>query len=318
MGVAAAGVNDDMILKYALEYFLAPEKTSGHEHTYGDRLKSQWDPIVEKLRSSPGTRRAVALIARVEDISSQYPPCVRELNFFFKAPDYKRLHTTVFMRSWDAFGASNPDMGSFQLAAEMLASRLGVPTGTLTVLATNAHVYEEMIDTIRDMLKETKPAPKPVPTRGKLAGECKDCGGDLIYVRGTRMTVKMCLDCDRDKVGVRNYLQRTKSYRKGYRFERRIKRVFEGMGARVFRCAGSKPLDLVIVWPDGVTEFVECKSYPNPWSSDYKMAAEISKIIRRTIIFVHPTSNRRELIFELIGPNGLLGIWGDKDGKEMA
>ena len=49
-------------------------------------------------------------------------------------------------------------------------------------------------------------------------------------------------------------------YRKGYRFEHRVKRYLEGKGYKVFRIAGSKPIDLIAI--SGKTVFlIECKSH---------------------------------------------------------
>ncbi len=50
-----------------------------------------------------------------------------------------------------------------------------------------------------------------------------------------------------------------RNYRKGYRFERRVKRYLEKKGYRVFRIAGSKPIDLIAIAPKRVY-LIECKS----------------------------------------------------------
>ncbi len=48
-------------------------------------------------------------------------------------------------------------------------------------------------------------------------------------------------------------------YRKGYRFEIRVKKHLERLGYRVFRLAGSKPLDLIAMYM-GEIYLVECKT----------------------------------------------------------
>jgi len=50
-----------------------------------------------------------------------------------------------------------------------------------------------------------------------------------------------------------------KRYRKGYRFEIRVKKFLEKRGYKVFRAAGSKPLDLIAVSSDKIY-FIECKA----------------------------------------------------------
>ncbi|HEW93091.1 hypothetical protein DRN84_02135 [Candidatus Geothermarchaeota archaeon] len=47
-------------------------------------------------------------------------------------------------------------------------------------------------------------------------------------------------------------------YRKGYRFEVRVRKFLEGLGYKVFRSAGSKPLDLIAFSRDRIF-FIECK-----------------------------------------------------------
>jgi len=49
------------------------------------------------------------------------------------------------------------------------------------------------------------------------------------------------------------------NYRKGRRLEYMVKRLFEARGWTVFRCAGSKPLDLV-AFKNGFVTLIECKT----------------------------------------------------------
>lgn len=102
-------------------------------------------------------------------------------------------------------------------------------------------------------------------------------------------------------------LLRFSNYRKGANFERLVKRLFEAAGATVFRCAGSKPLDLVVIWPNGVTDFVECKSYSNLWSTDIKKVAAIAADMNRKVIFANKEGS--SILYRIIGPDGIEGIW---------
>jgi len=47
-------------------------------------------------------------------------------------------------------------------------------------------------------------------------------------------------------------------YKRGYNFERRVRKYLEGLGYTVFRAAGSKPIDL-IVFTHGAGFILECK-----------------------------------------------------------
>ena len=50
-----------------------------------------------------------------------------------------------------------------------------------------------------------------------------------------------------------------KRYRKGYLFEIRVKKYLERRGYRVFRAAGSKPLDLIALSHENIY-LIECKA----------------------------------------------------------
>lgn len=144
----SAGYSEKMLYTYFGDYFFIGEE-SGHEHNYGNRLHTPFDQfqaVADMLIKCPHTRRAIMLIARPEDLSSKFAPCVRELNFYMPPPNYDTLCTTVFVRSWDVYAAGNPDLASFQLAAEVVSRIIKEPTGSLTVLATNAHIYKKSLE----------------------------------------------------------------------------------------------------------------------------------------------------------------------------
>jgi len=50
-----------------------------------------------------------------------------------------------------------------------------------------------------------------------------------------------------------------KRYAKGYKFEQVICKAYEAGGWQVFRCAGSKPVDLVCLKRDHQPLLVECR-----------------------------------------------------------
>lgn len=94
------------------------------------------------------------------------------------------------------------------------------------------------------------------------------------------------------------------SYRKGVRFERKIKEDLEREGAFVVRCAGSKPFDLVAFWPSGEVDAIECKSYPEITRADINKCADLAKRMKRNILLVFP------------GPKGL--VWTVIDAEGIA
>jgi thymidylate synthase len=149
-----APLSEDFITTYAYTRLITPEKETDETYTYGERLRRigfggttiDFDQIAiasEILKRSPETRRCVMVIARPDDLVSEDPPCMREINLWLEQPDFKRMHMSVFFRSWDTYKAANANLGALQLMQEEIASTLNVKTGTITVFATNAHIYEK-------------------------------------------------------------------------------------------------------------------------------------------------------------------------------
>ena len=57
-------------------------------------------------------------------------------------------------------------------------------------------------------------------------------------------------------------------YRRGRSFEYTVKRKLEVLGYRVFRCAGSKPVDLIAISKEMGVVLVECKARQKVLKSD--------------------------------------------------
>ena len=153
MAADGSGYTEKMLWDYWTEYFFLGIDTE-HAHNYGKRLKEpvdQYQLVANMIREVPYTRRAVMVIPIPDDLLSEYSPCVRELNFYCTPPGYNKVNLTVMMRSWDVYSAGNPDLASFQLANEMVAAIAGKETGSLTVLATNAHIYKRSLEVMANM-----------------------------------------------------------------------------------------------------------------------------------------------------------------------
>jgi len=156
MACEKAGYTEKMLWDYWANYFFIGAD-SEHAHSYAKRLKEpvdQYQLVANMLREIPYSRRAVMVISKPEDLLSEYAPCVRELNFYCLPPDYDKINLTVMMRSWDVYSAGNPDLASFQMANEMVAKLADKETGTLTVLATNAHIYKRTLKVLVAMKRD--------------------------------------------------------------------------------------------------------------------------------------------------------------------
>ena len=55
-------------------------------------------------------------------------------------------------------------------------------------------------------------------------------------------------------------MNRLNRYRKGYLWELEVKKRWETQGWTVFRCAGSKPVDLIALQAQCLPRLIECKT----------------------------------------------------------
>lgn len=130
------------------DQLLSNRNDSHFDYTYGERLFSygfgETDQIVyviEKLKDAPTSRRAIAITwVPTWDHLSNHVPCMQTLNFLYRDG---KLHLTTFFRSWDAKRAALPNIYGLNKLNEYVAREVGVESGSLTVVAVSAHIYEE-------------------------------------------------------------------------------------------------------------------------------------------------------------------------------
>ena len=160
-----APTTEEFITTYAYTKVLTDVKEKDESYTYGERLRTvefmgttlqynQFEKALAKLKESPRTRRCVLVIARPWDIENPEPPCMREIHLWLEPPEFKKTHLTAFFRSWDAYKAANANLGALQLMQEEIAQSLNVQTGTMTVFASNAHIYERDFPFVQKWLEK--------------------------------------------------------------------------------------------------------------------------------------------------------------------
>ncbi len=142
------------VMVYAYEH-LAKElkEETDHPYTYRERIGNQLDYVIKKLRNSFSegfiTRQAVITISRVEDLESIDPPCFQAMQF--QILPNKKLYTSIYIRSWDALGASNANMVLWKVLAEKVLKEIkGARWGSMTVFCGNAHVYKRDFQYFQD------------------------------------------------------------------------------------------------------------------------------------------------------------------------
>lgn len=117
-----------------------------------DGKSSQWDTIVDLLRSDPYTRRAViSLYNGEEDLhpGATDVACACTLQFFVRGDE---LHMTTYMRSNDAIWGLPYDCFVFTMLQELLACQLGYRLGKYIHFAASLHVYERHFSLVKRIL----------------------------------------------------------------------------------------------------------------------------------------------------------------------
>jgi len=125
--------------------------------------------IVEKLRSSPQSRRAIAITWNpVIDEQLDDCPCLQLVQCVVRD---KKLHMRVVFRSNDMLTAAGANMFALVRLQNHIAGRLGVPCGTYTHISLVPHIYY-----LRDM-NDIEPFCGKGAFIQPVAEVCRACGG---------------------------------------------------------------------------------------------------------------------------------------------
>lgn len=112
---------------------------------------TQWDYLVNELRSDPDSRRAVMHLRVPEDsVEAKLDvPCTLALQFFIRN---NKLHQVVHMRSSDVIFGIAYDVPAFTMFQEILANELNVELGTYTHVSNSLHLYERHFEMASQIL----------------------------------------------------------------------------------------------------------------------------------------------------------------------
>lgn len=132
-------------------------------YTYGGRLRNyrgvshdQINAMVDKLRVTAHTRRAMAVTwDPFEDGYSEHPPCLVQLLAHIQKD---QLFLTGSFRSHDIYGAWLENIFALRKLQKQIADALRIESGPLTVISHSAHIYEDKLVAVRDLLAERHPA----------------------------------------------------------------------------------------------------------------------------------------------------------------
>jgi thymidylate synthase len=139
---------------------------------YGPRLFglngniNQVQNVIETLKASPSSRRAVIQLFRGEDLADNIEsrredlPCTCTLQFTVRN---HQLNMMVMMRSNDAFLGLPHDVFAFTMLQELVARSLGVEVGPYKHAVGSLHLYTKHTKAIQDYVDEGVQERIPMP-----------------------------------------------------------------------------------------------------------------------------------------------------------
>jgi len=126
-----------------------------------DQDWTQWDYVLNELKSDPDSRRAVIHIRSPQDsiLANLDVPCTLSLQFFLRND---KVHMVTSMRSSDVILGLAYDVPAFTMFQELLAFQLSqelcrpIGLGTYTHLSASLHLYERHFKMAEKILDEDK------------------------------------------------------------------------------------------------------------------------------------------------------------------
>lgn len=125
------------------------------------RTINQLENALKKLLTDPSDRRVIVSGWNVAELDMMaLPPCHMDYRFVaFENPRVLNLVMTI--RSWDLFLGAPANIAATSIFLSVMARLAGFEPGVVTIQATNAHIYEDHFDQVRELLaREHLDAPK--------------------------------------------------------------------------------------------------------------------------------------------------------------
>jgi len=146
------------------KYILSKETSMGYEYSYGERIFSYSqdgqtkdqinDFVIPLLEKNQSSRRAVVTIWNPLEDSNIFKKEIPGMMMIdFKVRD-DSLHTTEIIRSNDVFYGWPANIYQCFKIHELIADKLDLEAGTLSTVSTSAHIFEDQIKYIKQILQE--------------------------------------------------------------------------------------------------------------------------------------------------------------------
>ena len=162
-----AGTNQTEWIAYYLSQYREYDEDGYVFGGYGPRLRgpgggNQIEYVIEKLRRSPASRKAVIQIFDSDDIAEEHldVPCTCVLQFVVRGG---RLHLVTYMRSNDLYLGLPHDVFAFTMIQELIARSLKVRLGTYVHMVGSLHLYTKDREKADTFLNEGWQSTIPMP-----------------------------------------------------------------------------------------------------------------------------------------------------------
>mgnify|MGYP000464517917 FL=1 len=156
------------------------------------RTINQLENALTKLLTDPSDRRVIVSGWNVAELDMMaLPPCHMDYRFVaFENPRVLNLVMTI--RSWDLFLGAPANIAATSIFLAIMARLAGFEPGVVTIQATNAHIYEDDFDQVRELLaREHLDAPKLILSDNiKRIERLEDVAGAFTRIEPTDITLE--------------------------------------------------------------------------------------------------------------------------------
>lgn len=136
-------------LPYLMEDSDLEENT---QYTYGQRIKSQMECIIERYKKGFGSNQECISVSRPEDIYLPDPPCLRQIDIRIfqkeglRVGEAYKLHFFPYFRSNDLWNGFSANLAAIVLMQEYMALMIGVEPGEIMYTSKGLHLYQHVFD----------------------------------------------------------------------------------------------------------------------------------------------------------------------------
>ncbi len=132
---------------------------------------NQLEEALKTILTNPSDRRIIVTGWNPGEMPFQALPACHMDYRFVPIETKKVMHVVMTIRSWDLFLGAPANIASTALFLHIMCKLSGYTPGTVTIQATNAHIYEDHIEQVSEQIRRD---PLPLPTINLDAiKECK-------------------------------------------------------------------------------------------------------------------------------------------------